>query len=59
MPVLVSSAGQRYAVDYDFRSRLLAWDGIESVEYKGDDENFTVTGTLADIIDFLTEEGVL
>lgn len=57
MPILTSSKGQRYAVDTEFDLRLDAWDGIDYIDYDGD--NLIVKGSVADLLDFFEAEGVI
>lgn len=57
MPVLKSTAGQRYAVDPEFDLRLDSWPGVDYVDYDGDE--LIVKGNVADLLDFFESEGVI
>lgn len=53
--ILTSSAGQQYAVDDEFEERLY---GV--VEYGSSTEGgYWVEGNLADLLDFLSAEGLI
>lgn len=55
--ILTSSAGQQYAVDDEFDSRLDLYPGVDYVDHDGDE--LVVKATLADLLDFLTAEGLI
>lgn len=57
MIILTATSGQQYAVDDEFIDRLDARTGVDYVDTDGD--NWLVKGSLADLIEFLVEEGVV
>lgn len=54
--ILTSAAGQQYAVDDEFEDRLSALPGFDMWDRK---EELYVEGYLADLLDFLTAEGMI
>lgn len=55
--ILEAKSGQQYAVDDGFIDRLDALPGVDYLDTDGDD--WVVKGSLADLIAFLQEEGVV
>ena len=53
--ILTSSAGQQYAVDDEFKDRLKP--PVSHVD--GLDGDYWIEGSLADLLDFLSAEGLI
>lgn len=53
--ILTSSAGQQYAVDDEFRQRLEATGAV----VWSNSDGLGVEGSLADLLDFLSAEGLI
>lgn len=55
--ILTSSAGQQYAVDDEFEERLDLYAGVDYIDFDGDE--LIVKAKLADLLDFLSIEGII
>lgn len=55
--ILTSAAGQRYAVDDEFEDRLSRLIDVEV--YESEDGQIQVEANVADLLDFLSAEGLI